>query len=199
MKTDRHVFFGHPLKKKSHVRLYFCLNVPLAPYISREAKPSLLSEFQKPTKKGFVNLIFIHMHVKDHWQLTDEEYEETFADYKLKPRLFSHEAHLRLAYIHISKYGAKRAEENMCTQIEGFALSLGAREKFNKTVTIGSVKTMHHYMQKSSSGSFKELVNEFPRLLTNFKDILGQHYGFNVFSDKRAKREYIPPDLLPFS
>ncbi|MEQ8627313.1 hypothetical protein [Ekhidna sp.] len=138
------------------------------------------------------------MRIKDHWQYTDDKYEKVFESYKLKPGLFSHEAHLRLAYIHIQKYGVEQAEHNMCNQIKGFAESLGVYDKFNKTVTIASVKAMHHFMQNAKSDNFKDFIQEFPRLLSNFKDILGQHYGFNVFADKRAKREFIAPDLLPF-
>jgi hypothetical protein len=112
--------------------------------------------------------------------------------------MFSHEAHLRLAHIHIQKYGVAQAEINMCEQIEGFALSLGATDKFNKTVTIASVKVMNHFMEKSESDNFFDFIKEFPRLNTHFKDILGQHYGFNVFADRRAKREFLEPDLMPF-
>ncbi|WP_425390504.1 hypothetical protein [Ekhidna sp.] len=138
------------------------------------------------------------MRIKDHWQYTDEEFENQFETYRLKPGLFSHEAHLRLAYIHIQKYGSEQAEKNMCEQIKGFAESLGVYDKFNKTVTIASVKAMNHFMQKAKSDNFKDFIQEFPRLLTNFKDILEQHYGFNVFADKRAKKEFVEPDLLPF-
>ncbi|WP_420577422.1 hypothetical protein [Ekhidna sp.] len=138
------------------------------------------------------------MRIKDHWQYTDEAFEEIFAGYRLKPSMFSHEAHLRLAYIHIQKYGREQAEMNMCDQIKGFAESLEVYDKFNKTVTIASVKAMDHFMQKAESDNFKDFIKEFPRLLTNFKDILGQHYGFNVFADKRAKKEFVEPDLLPF-
>lgn len=138
------------------------------------------------------------MRIKDHWQYSDEAFEELFETYKLKPGMFTHEAHLRLAYIHIEKYGLEQAEQNMCDQIKGFAESLGVYDKFNKTVTIASVKAMNHFMQKAKSDNFKDFIQEFPRLLTNFKDILGQHYGFNVFADKRAKKEFVEPDLLPF-
>ncbi|WP_421763091.1 hypothetical protein [Ekhidna sp.] len=138
------------------------------------------------------------MRIKDHWQYSDEVFEETFESFRLKPGMFSHEAHLRLAYIHIKKYGARQAEQNMCNQIKGYAESLGVYDKFNKTVTIASVKAMNHFMQKSNADNFKGFIQEFPRLLTHFKEILGQHYGFNVFADQRAKREFVEPDLLPF-
>lgn len=138
------------------------------------------------------------MRIKDHTQFSDEEYERQFETYQLKPGLFSHEAHLRLAYIHINKYGMEQAEINMCKQIEGFALSLGATDKFNKTVTVASVKVMDHFMRKSKSDNFFDFIKEFLRLNTDFKGVLGQHYGFNVFADKHAKKEFVEPDLMPF-
>lgn len=139
------------------------------------------------------------MIAKNHTHYSDEEFERLFESYKLKPGMFSHEAHLRLAYIHIKKYGRSQAEINMCAQIKGYAESLGVFDKFNKTVTIAAVKVMDHFMNKAKSKSFPDLMKEYPRLLTNFRDLLSQHYGFNVFADKRAKQEYIEPDLVPFS
>ncbi len=138
------------------------------------------------------------MLIKDHSQLSDEVFERQFAAFELKPRLFSHEAHLRLAYIHIKKYGREQAERNMCDQIEGYALSLGITDKFNKTVTIAAVKVVDHFMRKSGSANFKDFIKEFPRLKTNFKDLLAQHYGFNVFRDLQAKQSFVEPDLAPF-
>ena len=139
------------------------------------------------------------MRTKDHTSLADTEFEMQFETYKLKPRMFSHEAHLRLAYIHIQKYGADQAEINMCSQIKGYAESLGVTDKFNKTVTIASVKAMNHFMNDSTSDNFYDFIKEFPRLLTDFRGIIGQHYGFNVFGDLKAKQEFVEPDLMPFS
>lgn len=139
------------------------------------------------------------MRTKDHTSLSDKEFESQFENYKLKPSMFSHEAHLRLAYIHIRKYGTLQAEINMCVQIKGFAESLGVMDKFNKTVTIASVKAMDHFMNKAHSDNFPDFIKEFPRLLTDFRGIISQHYDFNVFADKRAKAEFVAPDLLPFS
>lgn len=138
------------------------------------------------------------MQIKDHWRYTDEEYEKLFETFQLKPGMFSHEAHLRLAYIHVQKYGATQAEINMCSQIKGYAESLGVYDKFNKTVTMASIKVMDHFMKKASTTSFKELLIEFPALLSDFKGILNRHYSYNVFGDKKAKVDYQEPDLLPF-
>lgn len=138
------------------------------------------------------------MQTKDHWSLSDQEFEFQFETFKLKPGMFSHEAHIRLAYIHIEKYGLEKAERNMCNQIKGYAEFLGGGDKFNETVTIAAVKAVNHFMERSSANNFKGLIAEFPRLITEFKELLGKHYGYNVFADKKAKAQYQEPDLLPF-
>ena len=165
------------------------------PWVSWQRYLNLLNHASKSIDYFFH---FCGMIIKDHTQLSDEDYERQFARCTFKPRLFSHEAHLRLAYIHIKKYGLTKAEENMVDQIKHFADYYGATEKFNKTVTIAAARAMNHFMEKATSDNFSDLMREFPKLSTNFKDILRQHYSFNVFSDPKAKKEFILPDLLSF-
>lgn len=138
------------------------------------------------------------MRFKSHNDYTDDELESLFERFRLKPLMFTHEAHLRLAYVHINKYGPEQAALNMCAQIKGYAESLNVPEKFNMTVTIASIKTMHRFMCQSTSTNFKGLMQEFPELLTDFRVIIAKHYSFNVFADPKAKQAYIAPDLLPF-
>lgn len=134
----------------------------------------------------------------NHFQLTDDEYEEQFRNCTFKPRLFSHEAHLRLAWIHITKYGLEQAEINLCEDIYRFANHVNYSDKFNKTITIASAKIMDNFMRKSSADSFQDFAKEFPRLIHDFKEILGYHYRMDIFKNDEAKKTYLKPDLLPF-
>lgn len=137
------------------------------------------------------------MKQKTHHSLTDEQLIVAFENMTLKPSLFSHEAHLRLAWIHIIKDGKEMAISEMKRQIKQYAESLNVPDKYNETITVAAVESVYHFMQKSLASNFDDFIQEFPRLKNNFKEILAQHYGINVFSDK-AKLSYIPPDLLPF-
>lgn len=156
---------------------------------------------------GYIDDAGLWRHVKkekkmkemDHRELADFELEQKFEDHSLHASYFSHEAHLRLAYIHIAKYGASKAGQNMADQIKSYALAKGAKDKYNETVTIAAVKAMDHFMRKSSCDDFDGLIQEFPRLLTSFKEILGQHYGFDVFRSVEAKQRFLEPDLAPFT
>lgn len=133
-----------------------------------------------------------------HYQLSDNEFELSFSQKELHPNWFSHEAHLRLAWIHIRKYGIKNAIVNLCEQIEGYAISLGANDKFNKTLTVAAIRAVHHFMKRSKTVDFQMFINEEPRLKYQFSKLIDAHYSFDILRNEKAKREYLAPDLIPF-
>lgn len=136
--------------------------------------------------------------METHYSLSDQEFEKQFENAILNPKLFSHEAHLRLAWIHVTKYGVDRAAENIVSQITQFDRKFGDVTKFNKTVTIAAVKAVAHFINKSKSHNFKDFIKEFPRLKSNFRDLLSQHYSLDVFKSEQARHSYVEPDLLAF-
>lgn len=136
--------------------------------------------------------------MENHFKLTDNEFEEKFINCSLNPSDFTHEAHLRLAWLNIDKYGIEKAEKNIQKQILNFVEFVGAKNKFNMTLTIGATKAVYHFMLKSSSNNFKDFIAEFPRLKNNFKELMAFHYGFDIYKSDRAKKEFLIPDLAPF-
>ncbi|WP_339652301.1 hypothetical protein [uncultured Maribacter sp.] len=133
-----------------------------------------------------------------HYNLNDLEFEEQFKTGVFNAALFDHEAHLRLAWLQINRYGVAKAEEHIHNQLLAFVKLLGAGHKYNKTLTIAGIKTVYHFMLRSESDTFKDFILEFPRLKHNFKDLMNTHYGFDIFNSEKAKIEYQEPDLLPF-
>jgi len=79
-----------------------------------------------------------------HVELSDEVFEKQFKNCELNPALFSHEAHLRLAWIHIKKQGVEKAIENVCGQLLNFVEFAGAGDKYNKTLTIAALRAVYH-------------------------------------------------------
>lgn len=134
----------------------------------------------------------------DHFKYSDTEFLKHFADFTLEPALFTHEAHLRLAWLYINLYGTEKAAGLICNQIKAFDRKFGDGSKFNKTVTIASVFIVSHFMGRSLCSEFERFLEEFPRLKTNFTDLIKSHYKINIFTDKRAEKEYVEPDLLSF-
>lgn len=134
----------------------------------------------------------------NHFDYSDEEFLSLFKSCRLNPACFSHEAHLRLAWIHIQQFGLQRAEELVAEQIKNYTRYLGAEEKYNETVTVAAVKAVHHFMQGSDNSNFESFIAQNSKLNTNFKDLLFQHYSINIFDNVRAKSTFLTPDLLPF-
>lgn len=134
----------------------------------------------------------------DHFALSDEEFEQCFAAGVFDPVLFNHEAHLRLAWIHIRKYGEEKAIANICFQLVNYVTRLGASSKYNMTLTIAAIKAVHHFIQRSNPSSFHEFIEEFPRLKYNFRELINSHYSIDIFQSEHAKQIYLKPDLVEF-
>ncbi|MEL7002009.1 MAG: hypothetical protein AAFN93_04645 [Bacteroidota bacterium] len=136
--------------------------------------------------------------MEKHFELSDSEFERRFNDCLLDPSIFSHEAHLRLAWINIDRYGIIEAEKKIQHQLRAFVQSLGAADKYNTTLTVAAIKAVYHFKLKSNSDNFQDFIEEFPRLKYNFKELMSSHYGFDIYNSMLAKKEFLKPDLLPF-
>jgi len=136
--------------------------------------------------------------MEDHFQFSDREFEKQFADCSFPPNLFTHEAHLRLAWIHIELYGIDSAVKNVCNHLKAFVKSVGAEDKYNKTLTIAATRAVYHFMLKSETTNFVDFIAENPRLKYNLKDLMSTHYETDIFNSSIAKKIYLEPELLPF-
>jgi hypothetical protein len=141
---------------------------------------------------------FKHKDKQAHFQLSNDEFEKQFTDCELDPELFSHEAHLRLAWIHIQKYGVDNAIENVSIQLKRYTAHVNAADKFNKTVTIAAVYAVRHFMQKTPSTNFFSFMRTDPQLKHQFKSLIQSHYSATIFTLPAAKNEFLQPDLSPF-
>lgn len=136
--------------------------------------------------------------MENHFELSDREFEGQFASGTFDPALFSHEAHLRLAWIHVTNYGETIAIQNVSNQLKQFVTIVGAHDKYNHTLTVAAVKAVHHFVRKSQSATFQDFISEFPRLKYNFKELMAVHYGVDIYHSSDAKAVFIAPDLVPF-
>lgn len=134
-----------------------------------------------------------------HFKLDDTTFEQQFDNAVLPDALFTHEAHLRLAWIQLERFEIEEAAIRVCEQIQKYASSLGAATKFHKTLSTAAVHVVAHFKQKSQSISFQEVLQEFPRLNEGFKELLLSHYSQDVLFSTEARTHYLEPDLIPFS
>lgn len=133
-----------------------------------------------------------------HYQLSDSIFEKQFIDCQLDPSIFSHEAHLRLAWINIDRHGFVQAEKNIQAQLQNFVAFVGAKDKYHVTLTVAAIKIVNHFKENSTTDNFKDFIKEHPALKNNFKDLIARHYSFDIFKSKKAQAAFLEPDLLPF-
>lgn len=141
----------------------------------------------------------MNLKMKSHRELSDELFEIHFREGNFSPELFTHEAHLRLSWIHIRKYGLQQAEVNVVTQLRDFVQKVGAADKFHLTLTIAALQVMHHFIKKAPKTTFTDLLERHPVLVNDFKSLIEAHYSKEILASSDAKNQYLMPDLLNFN
>lgn len=136
--------------------------------------------------------------MEKHIELTDEQFEQQFQEATLDPQLFTHEAHVRLAWIHVQKYGMEQAVQNVITQLQAYVETLGATDKYNETLTVAAVKAVYHFYLRTEQGSFQDFILKNKRLKENFRELMNAHYSTDIFKSEAAKKHFLEPELLPF-
>jgi len=107
-----------------------------------------------------------------HQLLTDNQFEQKFKNGTLPPTLVKHEAHLRLAYIHITKYGFKKAISNLLQQMTNFDEKFGNIITQTKESIISLVKLVQNSISEHATLNFSELSVKFPSLKRHFLELL---------------------------
>lgn len=171
-------------------------NLPLDYY----DKELLLSpEARKRWINGNLKSIeLIRQEQKSHYKFTNLEFLSQFKNCEFDPNLFSHSAHLRLAWIVVRENGIQDAIEIISNQIQNYVFSLKAEDKFNMTLTIAAIKIVNNFINKSNSVTFSDFILEFPSLENNFKELIATHYSMDIYNSENAKIKYLEPDLLAF-
>ena len=103
-----------------------------------------------------------------HHLLTNDEFEQKLSSCTLPAVIFTHEAHLRISYLYITKYGLEKAIDLLSDQLAKIDNKYGDGTKFNKTLTVASAKVLNHFIEKTKAIDFNGLLKEFPNLKTNF-------------------------------
>ena len=130
--------------------------------------------------------------------LDDREFITAVAECTLDPSLFTHRAHLRLAFTYLKTYPFSEAADLTCTTIRNYDRNVGDGSKYHHTLTLASVKVVDHFIKKSPDADFKTLLSKYPRLMHNFQLLIDQHYSRSVWDNAIAKKFFTEPDLQAF-
>jgi hypothetical protein len=133
---------------------------------------------------------------RSHFDFDDSTFLSDFENCTFPPELFTHQAHLRLAWILLQTHDPVKAGERLCALINRFDRHFGDGTKYHCTVTIAAAHIVNHFIRDKEE-SFQELIDSNPRLMTHFKEMVMAHYSEDIFRDKDAAKIYLAP-LQPF-
>jgi hypothetical protein len=126
----------------------------------------------------------------------DRDFQSAFEAHGVTPSQFTHEAHVRLAYVYLAQYDVESAAQRMREALLSFIERNGIpRSKFHETMTRAWVLAVRHFMDRSTSTSFADFVAKNQELLDS--QIMLTHYSARVLLSTDARASFVEPDLDP--
>lgn len=126
----------------------------------------------------------------------DCEFRLAFEACAVAPSEFSHEAHVRLAYVYLVESDVEPAVQKMREGLLRFIEHNDVpRSRFHETITRAWVLAVRHFMNKASSPSSADFMAKNPELLDS--KIMLTHYSASVLFSADARAAFVEPDLDP--
>ena len=132
--------------------------------------------------------------------MSDDEFLAAFEACTLARKLWTHEAHVRMAWLYLSRERSEEASAKICDGIRRYNASLGNHKGYHETVTRGYVALISHRIRSRSAPAetFEVFRSENADLLDRTNPPLLRHYRTETLESPRARATFVAPDLQPF-
>jgi hypothetical protein len=127
--------------------------------------------------------------------LSDKVFLAEFENQTLDPQYFNHLGHLRIAWLYLNRHNVETAVDLVCAGIQTYAESLGAKDKFNLTMTDALVRIMAKridYMQEKTWSLFQRGNAD---LIDDCLGVLSHYFSKDELLSDDAKVFLTPPDI----
>ncbi len=118
-----------------------------------------------------------------------------FEDLSLDKAYFNHRGHLRLAWLYLQQNELELAIHKVCTGIQAYAESLGAKDKFNLTITDATVRIMARRIESMPDKSWRLFLACNTDLVNDALSVLTQYFSKHRLLSEEARVKLIKPDL----
>jgi len=124
--------------------------------------------------------------------MTDEEFARAFERGDVPPAEFSHQSHVRLAWVYLLESPSfDAALARIREGIKRFAAAAGASQKYHETITVLWMQLLDDARGRAGDCTFVELLERCPELAD--KDLPLRYYSRErLFSDE-ARERWVPP------
>jgi len=127
--------------------------------------------------------------------LDDDAFIATFEQGGFGGDPFPHEAHLRMAWLYVTRFGAAAAVDRAAEGIRVQAKSKGQASLYHDTMTHAWVYLVAEAGARSPSVGFTEFLTRNPQLRD--RTLLLEYYSPDVLSSAEARMGWIASDLAP--
>ena len=134
---------------------------------------------------------------KDSINLIISEFENK----TLKIENWTHQAHIIVAFWHNKNFDFETAVNLLRNKIKAYNLSVGTQNSdnsgYHETLTIFWMILTKDFLSTNNSLQFEKKCNIFLNSIKSSKDYPLNYYSKEKLSSKKARKEYIEPDLKP--
>jgi len=115
--------------------------------------------------------------------MDDQEFLSSFERCTLPKEHFNHAGHVRLAWLYLERLPFDDAVTRTCAGISTYAASLGAADKFHRTIT----EALMHLLRAHGRDA----------VLADAREMLALHYSPQLLASAASRTRFVPPDREP--
>lgn len=129
--------------------------------------------------------------------MTDEEFLEEFENCRLTGDCWSHESHVRMAWLYLRQRPLDEVIPLVRRGIQHLNASRGRTEGYHETVTLAYLVLIDDAMRRDSGiETFAEFLERNPALVGRGLSTLREYYSQEVLSSDEAKARFVEPDRM---
>jgi hypothetical protein len=130
--------------------------------------------------------------------MTDDEFLTAFEELRLPRILWTHEAHVRMAWLYLRQRPLDEVIPIVRRGIQRYNASLGNAEGYHETITVASLVLIDHRLgSQAGKGSFADFREVNPDLFDRNLSALLVYYSREILFSNQARQAFVEPDLFP--
>lgn len=125
--------------------------------------------------------------------MRDEELVEAFEQVTLPAAAFAHEAHVRVAWWYLGRYGLGGAIERFSGALRRFAATHGAPGRYHQTITVAYLLIIAERRHRDPDAPWPRFAAANADLFARQPSVLAQFYSDEVLQSELARVVFVMP------
>lgn len=131
-----------------------------------------------------------------HAELNNQEFIRQIETAAINPEWFTHEAHIRMAWLYLIDFDQDAALQNICEAIKGIDAKYAGGTRYHHTITVVFARSIGILMQWEPGKTWQEFVAVNGGLRIS-KKFLAEYYSDEILYSDEAKTQFVAPDKKP--